>query len=299
MSAQSASTASSRTTRTGRPRTTSSRAGTRARSSSTARTSAPTPARATVSEPRPAPISSTRTPGAAPASRARARARLGSARKCWPRERSGRIPCFEARSRRARRVRPPFPGASALPGDADADGSGAERSDLGERLVREVDDPASDPRPTVPDYHSDRAAVRRVEHDHLGAAGKGPVRRVKPGEPPAARRGAPVPVVPGGDPPLLVGGTRADHQDLVDRIPERLSVEEVPGHLQPVLEANLVGERLEPGNPGAVHPPLPLEELVRVHDLGGVGDLRLLGDSANLDADHADPHPRIELGVGA
>jgi hypothetical protein len=45
-----------------------------------------------VSEPRPAPTSRTRSSGSTPASVTIARARFGSARKCWPRVFVGRMP---------------------------------------------------------------------------------------------------------------------------------------------------------------------------------------------------------------
>ncbi len=91
--AQSSFIASAATTRTaGRSPTTSSSAGTSARSNSIASTSAPADASAIVSDPSPAPTSTTRTPGAAPASAAIARPRFGSIRKCWPSDLDGRMP---------------------------------------------------------------------------------------------------------------------------------------------------------------------------------------------------------------
>ena len=96
---QSSRMASPSTTVTPAGSTTARSTGTSPRSTSTAVTAAPVSARARVSEPSPAPISTTRSPGPTPASRAMRRTVLGSTTKFWPRARLGRRPCSSSSRR--------------------------------------------------------------------------------------------------------------------------------------------------------------------------------------------------------
>src|SRR6266511_4992634 len=115
---------------------------------------------ATVSEPRPSQTSRTRAPCPTPASATMARARLGSARKLWPRALEGRIPWRAARSFRAARPSP------ELPGEADVHDPLAERGEGREGLIGEVDDPSAEGS-TIVDYHVDALAGSEIGHlDH-------------------------------------------------------------------------------------------------------------------------------------